>query len=90
MSAKFRPRNYFSRGGACSLQSAIKLSFTEDRVNMVWLSTIREMFGQFKDVCSISFLVLISFFKGHSSYISCYQQFTSFLAARGTCGHCSH
>ena len=38
MSTKSRPRNYFSRGCACSLQSAIKLSFTEDRVNMVWLS----------------------------------------------------
>ena len=60
MSTKFRPRNYFSRGCACSLQSAIKLCFTEDRVNMVRPSTIREMFGQFKDVCSISFLVLIA------------------------------
>ena len=77
-------------GAVLVVCNAIKLIFTEDRVNMVRLSTIREMFGQFKDVSSISFLVLRSFFKGHSSYISCYQQFTSFLAARGTCGQCSH
>ena len=68
MSAKFRPINYFSRGCACSLQSAIKLSLTEDRVNMVWQSTIREIFGQFKDVCSISFLVLTQF--THMIFIS--------------------
>ena len=94
MSAKFRPRNYFSRGGACSLQSAIKLSFKEDRVNMVWLSTIREMFGQFKDVCSISFLVLISFLKAIAATFLVINNSQAFLLLEGlvasaviSCGH---
>ena len=38
MSAKFRPRNYFSRGCACSLQSAIKLSLR--KMELIWFGCL--------------------------------------------------